>query len=129
QNNTMTEFFKALLELDLTFTIDKNLHVKKIQGNEEFIKKLAKTNPQMEPLLKNILGEDALKKMTEPMLFAYPTSADKGKGNWTKKSTLNLGSIGSYETNYSFRLAGKDRDSGKEKIEVKASMVYAKPTE
>jgi hypothetical protein len=124
--NPMTDFFKALLDLELTFTIDKDLKVIKIDGNEEFVKKLSKTNPQMEPLLKSILSEDALKKMTEPTLFAFPTTSAK---SWKKESTLNLGPIGSYKTDYSFTLAGKDKDSGDEKIDVKASMVYTKPTE
>jgi hypothetical protein len=124
--NPMTEFFKALLNLDLTFTISKDLKVVDISGNEEFIKNLSKTNPQMEPLLKSILSKDALTKMTEPTLFAFPPPSKK---TWTKESVLSLGPIGSYKTDYSFALAGKDKESGKEKIEVKATMVYTKPTE
>jgi hypothetical protein len=128
--NPMTDFFKALLELELTFTIDKDLKVVKIDGNEEFIKKLSKTNPQMEPLLKSILSEDALKKMTEPTLFAFPSKReDREKKRWNKVSELSLGPIGSYTTDYLFTLAGKDKDSGGEKIDVKANMVYKKPTE
>jgi len=124
--NPMTDFFKALLDLELTFAINSKLEVVKIDGNEAFITKLSKTNPQMEPLLKSILSEDALKKMTEPTLFAFPTSSAK---SWKKESTLNLGPIGSYKTDYSFTLAGKDKDSGGEKIDVKANMVYTKPTD
>jgi len=127
QQNPMTEFFKTLLDLELTFTIDKDMNVKKIEGNDDFIKKLSKTNPQMEPLLKSILSEDALKKMTEPTLFAFPPAASKT--TWPRSSTLTLGPIGSYKTDYSFTRGGKDKESGKEKIEIKQSMVYSKPTE
>jgi hypothetical protein len=125
--NPMTDFFKTLLDLELTFTIDKDMNVKKIDGNDEFIKKLSKTNPQMEPLLKSILSEDALKKMTEPTLFAFPP--DESKTSWPRSSTLTLGPIGSYKSDYSFTKAGKDKESGKEKVEIKQSMVYSKPTE
>jgi hypothetical protein len=121
----MTDFFKAVLDLSLTFTLDKDLKVIRIDGNEEFMKKLSATNPQMEPLLKSILSEDALKKMTEPTLFAFPPSSAK---SWKRESILDLGPIGSYKTDYSFTRAGKNK-RGQEKIEVKATMSYSLPTE
>src|SRR5262249_26989432 len=52
--NPMSEFFKALLGLKLKLTITPKMEVKDIEGQEEFVKKLGGTNPQMEPLLKNI---------------------------------------------------------------------------
>jgi len=123
--NPMTDFFKALLDLSLTFTVDKHLKVIKIDGNEKFSEELSKTNPQMESLLKSILSEDALKKMAEPTLFAFPPSSAK---SWKRESILDLGPIGSYKTNYLFTRAGKTR-RGQEKIDVKATMVYRKPTD
>jgi len=123
--NPMTDFFKALLDLSLTFTVDKDLKVIKIDGNEKFSEELSKTNPQMEPLPKSILSEDALKTMTEPTFFAFPPSSAK---SWKRESTLDLGPIGSYKTDYLFTRAGTTR-RGQEKVDVKATMVYHKPTE
>jgi hypothetical protein len=121
--NNVTAYFEALLHLALTFTIDKDLKVIKIDGNEEFVRKLSETNPEMEPLLKSTLSEDALKKMTEPTLF--PSSSAR---SWKRESVVNLGAVGSYKTVYRFTRVGRNK-RGQEKIVVKAAMAYTKPTE
>jgi hypothetical protein len=128
-NNPMTEFFKALQKLDLTFTINQSdMKIEKIEGNKEFIAELGKTNPQMEPLLKSILSEDALKKMAEPTLFAFPPEGKLSKKTWERTSNLDLGPIGTYKTDYKFTAAGKGgKNKDLDKIGVKASMVYAPP--
>lgn len=125
--NPLTDFFNALLKLDLTFTINDKMEVVKVEGNEDLIKSLSKTNPQMEPLLKSILDKDALKRMAEPPLYAFPSSDKK---TWTKTSDLGLGPIGTYKTEYTFELAGKDEKKKElEKINIKASMTYSPPQE
>lgn len=130
QQNPLTDFFNALLKLDLKFTISPKMKVEKIEGNEELIKSLAKSNPQMEPLLKSILSTDALKRMAEPPLYAFPTEAVKKGKTWSNKSELSLGPIGTYKTDYTFDYAGKD-DKKKEldRITVKATMTYVPPSE
>src|SRR5262249_25673529 len=96
-NNPMTDFFNALMKLDLTLTIDPTtMEVKSIDGREEFIKKLSETNPQMQSLLKSILSEGALKQMAEPTWGAFPPNGDFNKKNWKRTSTLDLGPIGIY---------------------------------
>lgn len=131
-NNPMTDFFKALQKLDLTFTINQaDMKIEKIEGNKEFITELGKTNPQMEPLLKSILSEDALKKMAEPTLFAFPPDGKLTKKGWDRTSNLDLGPIGTYKTEYKFSYGGKSglKKDAKDldKIDVKASMTYAPP--
>jgi hypothetical protein len=125
-NNPMTDFFKALLTLNLKFVINPDgMKIEKIEGNDEFVKSLGKANPQMEPLLKSILSKDALTKMAEPTLFAFPPGGDLSKKTWKNTSKLDLGPIGSYETKYEFKYDGKE---GKlDKIGVKAEMTYAPP--
>ncbi|MBM4070951.1 MAG: hypothetical protein FJ271_18680 [Planctomycetes bacterium] len=132
QQNPLTDFFNALLKLDLKFTINPKMTVEKIEGNEDLIKNLGKTNPQIEPLLKSILSADALKRMAEPPLYAFPPKQPVKKGDkWEKKdSELNLGPIGKYINDYTFEYAGKD-DKKKEldKITVKATMKYVPPSD
>jgi hypothetical protein len=124
--NPMTDFFNALLTLDLTFTVDPaKLTIEKIEGREEFIKKLGQTNPQMDSLLKAILSDEALKKMAEPTLAAFPTKAVKTGSTWPYNSKLDLGPIGSYDSKYTFEYKGKEKE--KDKIDVKASMTYNPP--
>jgi hypothetical protein len=126
-NNPMTDFFKKLLEADLKLHVDpEKMVVKKIEGQDELVKKLGVTNPQMEPLLKSILSEEALKQMAEPTWGAFPPADKTKKGDtWTKKSTLNLGPIGTYDTEYKYTLEGPDK--GGEKIKIDATLTYSPP--
>ncbi len=59
--NPLGEFFKALIGSKFTLTVDKNNKVTKVEGRKEFLDKLAAANPQMKPLLDQILSEEALK--------------------------------------------------------------------
>jgi len=127
-NNPMTDFFKKLLEADLKITIDpKTMTVKKIEGHDELIKKLGATNTQMEPLLKSILSEEALKNMAQPTWAAFPTSAVKKGIPWKSESVLKLGPIGTYKTNTNYTYEGPDK--GGEKIKIDATLTYEAPTE
>ena len=124
--NPMTDFFKKLLEADLKLTVEKGtMKVLDISGHDELVKKLGVTNPQMEPLLKSILSPEALKQMAEPTWGAFPPAGKKKGENWSKESTLKLGPIGSYKTNYTYTLEGPDK--GGEKIKVDATLTYVVP--
>lgn len=128
--NPLTDFFKALEKLDLKFIITPKMEVKSIEGNEQLIQNLGKNNPQMEPLLKTILSKEALTRMAEPPLYAFPTApVKKGGKAWTKTSTLDLGPIGKYVTDYTFDYQGQDdkQKPGLDRISVKASMNYEPP--
>ncbi len=126
-NNPMSDFFKALLSMELTLTISPDLKVTKIEGREDFVKKLGGTNPQMEPLLRAILSEDALKQMAEPTWGAFPpTDAKKGTA-WKKESKLDLGPMGVYDSTFDYTCDGADKD-GLEKVTIKAGMKYGVPT-
>ncbi len=126
-NNPMSDFFKALLSMELTLTISPDLKVTKIEGREEFVKKLGGTNPQMEPLLKAILSEDALKQMAEPTWGAFPP-ADAKKGTaWKKESTLDLGPMGKYDSTFEYTFDGPDKNN-LDKVNIKSTMKYGVPT-
>jgi hypothetical protein len=130
QKNPMTDFFEQLQKQDLKFTIKSDLsEVKSIDGRDLFIKGLSDINPQMQSLLKAILSDKALTKMAEPTWYAFP---DKGvfpdvSKTWSRKSDLDLGPIGRYDTNFDFTYNGlKD---GKDEIGIKTKLTYTAPTE
>jgi Family of unknown function (DUF6263) len=126
-SNPMTDFFKTLKGLKLKFTISPKMEVLSIEGQEDFVRKLSQTNPQMDPLLKSILSTDALKQMAEPTWGALPDK-DIAKGaTWDKTNTLNLGPIGKYKTKFDYAYEGADK--GLEKINIKSTMEYMKPDE
>lgn len=126
--NPMTDFFEQLQKSELTFKIKPDLTVAAIEGEDTFIKGLTDINPQMSGLLKAILSKDALKKMAEPTWYAFPPGGTVTQGQtWDKKSELNLGPIGTYETNFKFK--ANEVEAKKAVIGITTSLKYSAPTD
>jgi hypothetical protein len=132
--NPLGDFFKQLVGSSFTLTLDKDMKVTKIEGRAEFIKKLVTANPQMEPLLNQILSEQALKEMADPTFASVP-NADKKKGDtWDKESKLDMGPIGTYENKFKYTYDGKntegnDADKKLDKIKVETTLKYTPPAD
>jgi hypothetical protein len=125
QNNPLGEFFKQLVDSEFTLTIDDQMKVAKVEGKDKFIDKLVKANAQMDSLLKEILTDDAIKQMADPTFGALPDKAVKKGDKWERKSTLNMGPIGKYETDYTYTFEGeKDK---KDTIKVETKLKYTPP--
>ncbi len=127
-NNPLSDFFKALVDAEFVMTFNKDFKVTKISGREELVKKLTAANPQMKPLLDQILSEKALMEMAEPTFAAIPNKeVEKGKP-WTNTTTLDMGPIGSYVTSYTYTYEGKDeKEKNLDKIKVDAKLTYKEP--
>ncbi len=127
-SNPMSDFFNALKSLELKLVIDPtDMKVKEVKGRKEFVDELGKTNPQMKPLLNNILSEDAIKQMAQPTWGAIPKDAVKKGKTWSDTSKLNLGAIGTYETKFDYTYEGQEKNL--DKIAVKTTLKYLAPTE
>ena len=124
--NPLADFFKSLVGSEFKLTISPDMKVIKIEGKDDFITKLVKSNQQMEPILKGILSEEALKQMSDPAFAAIPGTPKKKGDSWDKKSTLNMGPIGSYDTTHKYTYEGKD-DKKLDKIKVETSLTYQPP--
>ena len=125
-SDVLSDFYKALVGSEFTLTIDKDMKISKIEGRDEFFKKLVKENEGMQPLLKTILSDEALKQMSEPAFIAIPNKAVKKGDTWEKNTTLDMGPIGSFDTNYKFTYVGS-RDKKLQKIEVDSILNYLPP--
>ena len=126
--NPLSDFFKALLGAEFKLTIGPDMKVTKIEGRDEFIKKLQQANPQMETLLKQILSDDALKQMSDPAFGVVPGKPVKKGDTWERKSSLNMGPIGSYETTYKYTHEGRDeKDKNLVRIKVDTTIKYVPP--
>jgi hypothetical protein len=107
-NNPLAEFFKALVNAEFTFTLDtKTMKVEDVKGRKEFLDALVKTNPQMKPLLEQILSENALKQMAEPTFAALPNAEKTTGDKWNIKTSLDMGPIGKYDNEYNYEFKGK----------------------
>jgi len=125
-NNPLNKFFEALKEATFTIILDTDtMKVTSIEGHDKFVTKLTEANPQMKPLLEKILSKEALKDMAEPMFAALPGKKKKNEP-WTRKSTLDMGPIGKYDTTYTYTYEGPDKDKN-EKIAIKTDLKYTPP--
>jgi hypothetical protein len=138
-NNALGDFFKALVGSEFKLTIsmpkDKPATITKVEGRDDFLKKLTAANQQMKPLLDQILSDKALEQMASPTFAALP-NADKAKGDkWEAKSTLDMGPIGKYDNTFTYVYDGKNTDAKEEaekkwdKIKVTTELKYAPPDE
>jgi len=129
-NPGLVEFFKGLKDSEFTATLGKNYKVEKVDGKDAFIAKLGAGSQQMDNLLKRVMTDDALKEMTDPTFKLFPDAPKKKGDKWEKKSTLNLGPIGTYDLVYKFTYAEPDKEGAKkdwDKIEVETTVNYTAP--
>jgi hypothetical protein len=137
QNNALADFFKALVGSKFTLTVEVPdngpVKITKIDGRDDFLKKLVQTNAQMKPLLEQILSEKALMEMAAPTFNALP-GAEKAKGDkWDATSTLDMGPIGKYVNKFTYVYEGKnsdakeDKDKKLDKISVTTELTYTPP--
>ena len=126
--NPLSDFFKNLVGAEFILTIDKDMKVTKVEGRDEFLKKLSGSNPQMDPLLKQILSDDALKQMADPTFAIVPGKPVKKGDTWERTNKLNLGPIGTYDTTFKYTYDGPDpKDKNLAVIKVGNSLKYVPP--
>jgi hypothetical protein len=126
--NPLNQFFQALVNSTFKVTLNrKTLKVEKIEGRKEFVDKLVAANKQMQPLLDKILSEDALREMAEPTFAVIVNEpVEKGK-TWKKTTTLDMGPIGKYTNEYTYKYDGTDDKTKLDKIDVETKLTYSKP--
>jgi len=126
-NPGLVDFFKNMKDVKLAAVIGKNYKVLDVQGKEEFVRKLSTGSQQMEQLLKGAMTDDSLKQMVDPTYNIFPDNgvAKKVNETWEKKSTLNLGPIGTYELTYKLKYLGVEKD--KDKIEIETVINFTPP--
>jgi len=127
-NNPLGEFFKALVGSEFKITLNtKDMKVTKVEGREDFLKKLVAANPQMKPLLDQILSDKALAEMAEPTFAAIPGKEETKGAKWKRESTLDMGPIGKYTNTYNYTFEGKEGNL--DKIKVETTLSYKEPAE
>lgn len=131
-DNPLASFFKPLIGSTFKLTLDPNtMKVVKVEGREEFVKKLTDANPQMKLLLSNILNDEQLKLMSEPAFTLVPDKGKKVKKDdkWQRTGTMNMGPIGSYTATYDYTYdTTEKRDAATlHKILLKTTLKYAPP--
>jgi hypothetical protein len=130
-NPGLMDFFKNLEGAEFTVTLNtKDWKVEKVEGKDDFVKKLGAGSAQMDGLLKKIMTDDAVKQMADPTYGLIPDQPKAVNEVWEKKVTVGLGPIGSYDVTYKCTYKGKDTTQKTlDRIEVDTSLTYKPPTD
>jgi hypothetical protein len=127
-DNPLSEFFTAMLGNEFTVTVNRNHRVTRVEGGRAFIDKVARANPQMRPLLEQVLTEDNLKEMAEPVFAYLPNRAVKKGAKWAEERSLSMGPMGTFATLSQYTYEGPaPRGARLEKIAVRAKLTYRPP--
>jgi hypothetical protein len=129
-STALAQFFQAMVGAELTVTYKQSdMKIEKIEGITELLKKLVAVNQQMEPLLKKLLSEEAIRQMIDPSFAVVPDGGriEKGK-EWERSSRLSLGPIGNYETIYKFKYTGDSDEKDLVGITVSPVIKYSSPS-
>jgi hypothetical protein len=130
-NPGLMDFFKNLEGAEFAVTLNtKTWAVEKVDGKDEFVKKLGAGSAQMDGLLKKILTDDALRQMADPTYGLVPDQPKAVGETWEKKQVLNLGPIGTYDVTYKMTYTGKDpAQKDLDRVEVVPTLAYKPPAE
>jgi hypothetical protein len=124
----LTEFFRALVGTEFNIVLSPEMKVVRVEGRDEFVKRLSAANEQMKPLLGQILTDEALKQMADPAFSVLPGKPVKRGDSWERRSTLNMGPIGSYDCIYKYTFDGLDeKDKNLANIKVDSTLKYIAP--
>jgi hypothetical protein len=108
-------------------TLNAKGEVTKLEGYEEFMKKLGTDNDATTKLLKSFMSEETLKESAAE-IFAFLPDKPVSKGDtWKRSKSVSLGPLGSLKGDSSFTFKGTGKDG--EEIAVEQSMAYSPPKE
>jgi hypothetical protein len=108
-------------------TLNDKGDVTKLEGYEEFMKKLGSDNDVTAKLLKSFMSEETLRVSAEES-FAFLPDKPVNKGDtWKRTQSVPLGPLGGLkgETTYTFKGTGKDG----EEISYDQTLAYSPPKE
>src|SRR5262249_1173070 len=96
-----------------------------VQGAQEFIRKIAGNNPQLEPWAQTIVSVNAIKRTSEPVFAPIPQKRVSKGERWRRVSDLDVGPIGTYKTTSRYTYEGKQGTL--ERIKVESRVSYSPP--
>ncbi len=130
--NPMTQFFKTLEKAKFTLTVDPSTYkVEKVEGVNNLVDELVKVNQAFKPVIQQILSEDTIKTLAEPIFGMLPPKGnlpDKGKSWNGSELVMKMGQLGTYTSKSKYTYEGQEKDK-LEKIKVEPDLTYKKPEE
>jgi hypothetical protein len=122
-----TEFFKALLKQELTYTVGPNLEVVGVDGRTQLIQGLNEAIPAAKTLLDTLLSEKAVRRMPASLWSALPPRPVGVGETWQTAGELDLGPLGKHATASTHTFQGAQGDEARVRSEV--MLTYQEPKE
>lgn len=88
----------------LTFTLDKDMKVTKVDGYDGYIEKIAGGNEDIAKVMRASAGPDTLKVSVEDMLAVGPGTPVKPGDTWKRDTKLAIGPLGDFALNAKYKL-------------------------
>jgi hypothetical protein len=106
-------------------TLNRQGTVQKVEGREDFLRRLGQDNEELAKLFEAMISEDTLKQDFQEAFAFGPGKAVVKGDSWKRPITVPLGPMGSFlvESNYTYQ--GKAADG--EEIAVKQEFTYKAP--
>jgi RNA polymerase sigma factor (sigma-70 family) len=104
----IADFYRALIGAQFRMTLDKDYRVSKIEGREEFARKLVIATPSLGQVVQGVLREDALRHVAETTFANLPDDPVRPGDTWTRKSKRDMGPAGVFVTTSGYTYAGKE---------------------
>jgi hypothetical protein len=125
--NPLADFFNTLVGTKSKLILDANtLTVLLIDLRKDFLNKEGAASKRLLPLLDQILGEDAVKRLAEDAFGPLMGPARPGD-SWMKRRQVDMGPIGKSQNTLSCTYEGREGDL--DKIPVKITTQYISPGE
>jgi RNA polymerase sigma factor (sigma-70 family) len=119
-NNPLAAFYKALTGAEFNITLDEWVNIKKVEGRDQFLRKLLAKRPELQTLANPIISEDAVRGMIEKCLFPEVLAGLLRPGDsWTRKAKLDMGFLGVCQTTSEYTYVGKEGNLDRIKVHTK----------
>jgi RNA polymerase sigma factor (sigma-70 family) len=126
-SNPLADFFNTLVGIESKLILDAKTHaILRNDLRKDLIGKLGAANKHLQPLIDQILDEDAVKRMLEDAFGPIMGPARPGDA-WSTRRQLNMGPLGKYENRHRYTYEGREHNL--EKIAVKITTKYLSPGE
>jgi RNA polymerase sigma factor (sigma-70 family) len=123
--SALVDFYKGLVGAEFRVTLDRDGNVQKVEGRDEFLKKLAASAPALETLGTQLLSNDAVRQAAETSFPALLQGSVRPGDSWTWKSKLDLGALGAYRATYQYTYLG--REGKVDRIQVAYTLAEQRP--
>lgn len=108
-----------------TITLNPKMEVVKLEGYEDFMKRIAGEDEQAAMFVKMSMNEETIKRSLDQLFAVTPDKSVSVGDTWKRNATIPMGPLGTLKADSSYKYEGKD--GALDKIAFEAKLGYEKP--